>query len=399
VNMPSLDHSRRSRRLLAASLAISALVVAACSTDPAADIDRDNELPREAAGSSVGWTVPASKGGNGRPDDEPNVADCIKRITDQAPADYTLCTVIENRTRRLTATPNVFGVFPLTVSRYWNNRSNAELGGEKVGSHYGRVGGLLKSGIGFTKDCGAQCVGRLTPNPFNKTGMMSFVGLDGSVFEISGITTRLFVTSGEAPMSTTHVGAQPYYDMPAWSSTNYRWCNNGEFLACEVVSAPDKGTSVVAQYRVTNRPLDVVITANVAPGTILQRVGNPAATGFLLDKGAESANASLLKGGEIARYGGYRATDDRTSNVSVTYVVGDAAGNITAADCAAEPNPVLGCGTTIVVSVVIDKDGKFADSNCLPTNSTSRRTFKCDKPVVTGDNSAPMTATVNIRDF
>jgi hypothetical protein len=311
--------------------------------------------------------------------------------------DYRLCVVLENDTRKLTATTNVWGVFPLTVSRYWNSRQNAELGGEKVSSYYGRVATTRDQAL-KSLDCKADCAGRLTPNPFNKTAMMSFQGLDGGLFEISGITTRLFVTSGEAPMSTEHTGAQPYYDMPSWSSTNYRWCTDGEYLTCSIVTAPDRGSEVTATYRISNRPLDVFITAAIGSGTTLQRVGEPTATGMLIDTAAESTNAQAITSGETARYGGYRATDGRNANLSVTYKVADSAGNTTAEACAARTPQVLGCGSTIVVTVVIDKDGKAEASACTVTNITSRRTFKCDKPIISGDPSAPMTATINIRD-
>jgi hypothetical protein len=392
------SHSHRSHRFrsMTALVVAGVVVLGACSTDPneTASGSGDDVPTREAAGSSVGWTVPASKGGNGNPDDAANVSSCLTRVNYN---DYRLCMVVENDTRKLTATPNVFGVFPLTVSRYWSSRQNAELGGEKVSSYFGRVASTEAQAL-KSLDCAANCAGRLTPNPFNKTAMMTFAGLDGSIFEISGITTRLFVTSGEAPMSTEHVGAQPYYDMPAWSATNYRWCTEGEYLTCKVVTAPDRGSQVTATYRISNRPIDVFITAAIGTGTTLQRVGEPAATGMLIDKAAESSNAKAIKSGESARYGGYRATDGRNANLSVTYVVADSEGNTTAAACAERTPQVLGCGSTIVVSVVIDKDGKSETSGCTVTNITTRRTFKCDKPIVSGDPSAPMTATVNIRD-
>jgi hypothetical protein len=41
---------------------------------------------------------------------------------------------------------------------------------------------------------------------------------------------------------------------------------------------------------------------------------------------AESTNAKALKSGETARYGGYRATDVRTANLSLAYLVGDGVG-------------------------------------------------------------------------
>lgn len=382
------------RRLMGALLAIGALTVAACSTD--LDLSADS-VSRGAAASEVGWTVPASKGGNGDPNRPANVDDCITRFTRTDINDYILCMFVENDTRRLTATPNVYETFPLTVSRYLNNRNNAELGGQKAASYYGRVAGKLADGLGYTFDCRAQCVGRLAPNPFNKSGMMTFAGLDGGLFEISGITTRLFVTSGEAPMSTDNIGAQPYYDMPAWSSTNYSWCDQGEYFACDVVSAPKTGSKATARYRVSTRPLDVLISANLPSNTTLVRVGDATPTGLLLDARAESNNAKSLKGGETARYGGYRATDGRNTVLTVTYEVADANGNTDQTVC--QQSGVIGCGSRVVVSVVLDKDGNAMSSKCTLNNTqASRRTFNCSQPIVSGDAKAPMIVTIGIRD-
>jgi hypothetical protein len=400
--MPHRSHTPRTRHLrpITALLTAAAVTLGACSTNTteteteteSTEATGDTAPTREAAGSSIGWTVPANKGGNGNPGQAADVPSCLTRTGINS---YKLCMVMENATRKLTATPNVWGVFPLTVSRYWGSRQNAELGGEDVSSYFGRVGSTNEQ-TNTSYDCRAECSGRLTPNPFTKSAMMTFAGMDRGF--ISGITTRLFVTSGESPMSTEHTGAQPYYDMPAWSATNYRWCTDGEYLTCKIVTAPDKGSEVTATYRIENRPLDVFITAAIGSGTTLQRVGNPTATGLLIDPVAESANATALKSGETARYGGYRATDGRTANLSITYLVGDADGNTSPTACAERTPQVLGCGSTIIVSVAIDKDGKADVSGCTVTNITNRRTFKCDKPVLSGDTSAPMTATISIRD-
>ncbi|MEN9504707.1 MAG: hypothetical protein RI958_633 [Actinomycetota bacterium] len=405
--MSFLSFPRRStrHRLMAAVIAVGALTVASCSTDLETSAGGtgvaapDDTASREAAGSEVGWTVPAAKGGNGNPDTPADINDCIPRFTRTSINDYILCMFIDNDTRRLTATPNVYEAFPLTVSRFLNNRNNAELGGEKAASHYGRLAGQLPKGLGVTFDCGSQCVGRLSPNPFTKSGMMTFVGLDGGVFEISGITTRLFVTSGEAPMSTNHQGAQPYYDMPAWSGTNYGWCTQGEYFACDVVSIPSGGSKTTARYRVSTRPLDVFISANLPSNTTLVRVGQPTPTGLLLDARAESKNAVSLKGGETARYGGYRAADGRNTVLTITYEVADANGNTDQTICEQANPAVIGCGSSIVVSVVLDKDGNATASKCTTNNTQpARRTFKCDQPIVSGDAKAPMIVTIGIRN-
>lgn len=334
--------------------------------------------PVDLVASSPSWTVPAERGGNGDPNQVMGQADCFQRVLG-----YYVCFQLENATTRLTAIRGQLAKFPLTVSKFFTGGDNAELGGLSTGGYYGWV----EWGDGSTY-CRQNCPGRLRPNPFNESAVMSFRTYNGW----AGVTTRLFVGSGLAPMSLNQTGAQPYYDLPT-TAYNYGWCDQGAFFACRALDIPGSGIQGYPRYQITTHPLEVQITNTLTvqgkPPFTLVRQGEANGTGLLLDRSI-AADPPQLERGATARQAGYRATDGRTATFTTRYLVGDATGRTDSAAC-------TGCGTSVIVNVEIAKDGKETHS-CNVNPTSNQFTVLCDV-VVTGAVDSVMTALVTIRNF
>jgi hypothetical protein len=394
--------TRRTRwRLPGALLACGALVVAACSDYEGYRESRGLSNPGDvgverSAGAAEGddWNAVApAKGGNGYPSDYVDDRWCFTAFNGDLGwhvALANLCFLLANETRRFTATPGEWATFPLTVSKFWTGNDYPALGGTNQSGYWGVLQGL--------KNCDSECSGRLSPNPFNDTAVMQFAGQGASGnegVETAGIKTRLFLNSGAAPMRLSDASAQPYYDMPKWSPTNYHWCTAGAWLTCtKDPNMASKGTSVIARYRIGTLPLAVQIVNALGPKTVLERQGDAQLSGLLVDP-VVPPPARIAP--ETTAWGGaYRAADARPASYTARYVVTDVNGNATPAACRATDTRPLGCGTAINLAVNIDQDGKNT-STCLLSTSDSRA-IKCEVTVL-GSPTGPMTAIVRVADF
>ena len=317
------------------------------------------------------WPIPASRGANGDPRSGASESTCREH-------DYwDMCFLLINEAVRLTSVPGDFTQrFPLTVYQYLTGSSNAELGGIADGAYWGQV---APSGS-QPWDCRQNCTGRLRPNPFEVSAAMNVVRR----CDWCPVTTKLFVGSGEAPMSFAQTGAQPYFNAPHKKSANDSACSNGQYLSCTIDTPAGTGWKVVSQYTIANRPLEVIVNNNTATGLVLD--GVVGASGMLLDP-VVSSNTAAIGARATGRYAGYRSTDQRSSNFSAEYLVADANGNTAVTACE-------GCGTRIVISFVESPDGTNT-ANCSVVNTSSIKKYSCEKRI-SGSGAAPMTLSITV---
>lgn len=397
--------TRRShRRLIGALMACGALILAACSdyegylesegpgSSPSTEVER-------SAGTAEGsdWdAVDPSKGGNGYPSWTLGDDYCFSEFNGDRgykSATMSVCFYLANETRRFTTRPGEWGRFPLTVTKFYSGNAYSALGGENKSGYWGVLHGK--------NDCDRECNGRLSPNPFNNTAVMQFAGQgakEGSFLgvtgETAGIKARLFLNSGQSPMSLSDSSSQPEYDMPYWSSTNSSTCTSGAWLTClQDPNMPKEGSKVIARYRIGTLPLEVQMVNTLGPKRVLKRQGNAQLSGALLDPVVGSP--AEVGPEATARAGLYRAADGRTASYTATYVIYDTAGNSTTAACKALDRTILSCGTTFDVSVNIDKAGK-SDTTCKI--SATEGSPKCET-FVFGSPDGPMTVAVRVADF
>jgi hypothetical protein len=386
---------------LIAALATSVLIASACAesnlpltatsttgveptTDPAGGVDR-----QAATYTAESWTIPASRGGNGSPTDEKTENDCFQGV---ATTDQMICFVLRNNTIRLTSVPNVTAKFPLTVARYLAANGNESLGGRQSLDHDGSMAATSSQ----RWDCGADCVGRLTPNPFLNSAIMQFQ----SWSNLRGAKIRLVVSSEVDPMGGVQRGAEVDFDSPKWSNTNLSECYNGDYFRCREVSIPSSGGRSKPVYEISTRPMEVSVNFVGSTNYTLVRQGYPITSGFMVDPAIESANAFRIKPGERVRYGGYRSVGDQAvASFKATYVVGNADGVTDRTTCEGGAIRVLGCGTQIFIEVSLDKDGNATSSNrCTAINLTSQTRFSCKAPAITGTNDGVKLVDVDISD-
>lgn len=385
--------TRRRVNSLGGLLMAGALLTAACS-------DFESAVDSPAAERSAGqaenqdWdAVDPAKGGNGYPSWTLGNNYCFAQHNGDRgwqKAYINLCFYLANETRRFTRDRGTWQKFPVTVTKFWTGNDYTALGGENKSSYWGELQG--------NKGCDRECNGRLSPNPFNNTAVMQFAGqLSSSILgDMAGAKVRLFLNTGAAPMRLSDTASQPEYDIPTWSSTNYHSCGQGAWLTCiKDPNMPDSGVAAIARFRVGTLPLEIDLINALGAQTTLQRQGNPQVSALLLDTVAER-NVTTVAPEQSATYGGYRAADGRTASFVARYVVADTAGNTTPAACRASDTRPLGCGTTLDMSVSVDKDGK-STSSCQPS-TTDTRIIKCEVTVL-GSPTGPMTATVRVADF
>lgn len=389
--------TRRTRRSAAGALLAAGVLLAAACSDYEGYLESEGLDSTSATGversagqaEDADWNaVDPAKGGNGYPSWTLGDNYCIAKFNgDQGWMNtyHNVCFFLSNDTKRFTRTRGQWAKFPLTTTKFWTGTENTALGGENKSGYWGRLQGASTS-------CGSECNGRLSPNPFNNTAVMQF----GSHSAVAGIKSRLFLNSGASPMRLSDTGPQPEYDMPAWSSTNYSSCDQGAWITCsQDPNMPKSGATVIAGYRLGTLPLEIDLVNALGPKTTLRRQGGAQVSGLLLDPVAES-NAAVVPPEQSGYVGGYRAADGRTASFTARYVVADTAGNTTPAACKATDARPLGCGTTLDLSVSIDKDGK-SSSTCQPSPADTR-TIKCEVNVF-GSPTGPMTATVRVADF
>jgi len=383
------------RRL--AALVLGALAVSACSESglpmggsPTSSPPTVTAADREAA-SADSWTVPASQGGNGSPSDRKTESDCFQGLYE---SNQMICFVLRNNTRRLTSTPGVTAKFPLTVAQYFSANPNSALGGRQDNS---ADGSLAVSDSQSWDNCGADCAGRLTPNPFTESAIMQFQ----SWSTWRGAKARIQVSSGVSPMGGVQRAAEMEYDAPKWSNTNNSRCINGDYFTCREVSIPGGGGRSKPVYEIGTRPLDITLSFVGGANYTLVSRGEPITSGLMLDRDLESDNVRKIRAGERARHAGYRSVGDQdTASFLATYVVGNADGTTDRATCEGGAVRVLGCGTTITVELALDKDGKpTASSRCVAYNLTSQTRFSCRTPTFTGTNDGVILANVDISDM
>jgi len=383
--------NRRAHRI-GAMLMTGVLVMAACS-------DYEGVVGSQSAERSAGqaedqdWdAVDPAQGGNGYASWTLGEDYCFTTFNGDKgwnTAYINLCFYLANETRRFTSERGTWRKFPLTVTKFWSGNSYPNLGGEKRSGYWGVLQG--------NSNCDTECNGRLSPNPFDNTAVMQFGGQGSSgAMDTGGAKVRLFLNTGASPMRLSDTSSQPEYDLPYWSSTNYHSCNQGAWLTCiKDPNMPNKGASVIARFRVGTLPLEIDVINALGVRTTLQRQGDPQVSGLLLDPIAER-NVATVGPEQVATYGGYRAADGRTASFTARYIVADTAGNTSPAACKASDTRPLGCGTTLDMSVNIDKDGKSTWS-CVPS-PTDTRIVKCEITVL-GSPTGPMTATVRVADF
>jgi hypothetical protein len=389
--MSRLFHHRR-----LALLSLAALTVSACSESGLPLSSSSTSTPptvptadREAA-TAESWTVPASQGGNGSPSDRKTESDCFQGLYE---SNQMICFVLRNNTLRLTSTPNITAKFPLTVARFFSANPNTALGGRQDNN---ADGSLAVTSSQNWDNCGADCAGRLTPNPFTESAIMQFQ----SWSTWRGAKARIQVSSEVSPMGGVQRPAEMEYDAPKWSNTNYSQCINGDYFTCREISIPDGGGRSKPVYEVGTRPMDITLSFQGGANYTLVRRGEPITSGLLLDPALNSGNVTRIKANDRARYAGYRSVGDQsTASFLATYVVGNADGITDRATCESGAVRVLGCGSTITVEMALDKDGKpTTTSRCVAINLTSQTRFSCRTPTFTGPNDGVILANVDISD-
>lgn len=330
-----------------------------------------NDAPVAFLEGLAPWPVTAARGANGDPRSGATESTCREH-------DYwDMCFLLVNEAVRLTAIPGDFTQrFPLTVYQFFTGDSNAELGGIADPAYWGQV--APSSSQPWV--CKENCAGRLRPNPFEVSAAMNFVRR----CDWCPVTTKLFVGSGEAPMSLAQVGAQPYFNAPHKKSANDSACTNGQYLSCAIDTPAGSGWKMVAQYTIANRPLEIIVNNNTATGLVLD--GVVGASGLLVDQ-ASSSNTALVGARASGRYAAYRSTDQRSSNFTAEYLVADANGNTAVTACE-------GCGTRIVISFVESPDGSNT-ANCSVVNTSNIKKYSCDKRI-SGSGAAPMTLSITV---
>lgn len=390
--MSRLFHHRR-----LALLGLAALTVSACSesglplSSPSTSTPPSVPTAEREAASAETWTIAASQGGNGSPSDRKTESECFQGLYE---TNQMVCFVVRNNTLRLTSTPGVTAKFPLTVARYFSAYRNDALGGSQDTS---ADGGLAISKTQDWDRCGADCAGRLTPNPFTESAIMQFASSN----TWRGVKARIHVSSEVSPMGGVQRAAEVEYDAPKWSNTNYSRCDNGDYFTCREISIPAGGGRSKPVYEVGTRPMDITLSFVGGANYTLVRRGEPITSGLLLDNALNSGNVTRLKANERARYAGYRSVGDQsTASFLATYVVGNADGVTDRTVCEGGAVRVLGCGSTITLELALDKEGKTTGSSrCVAINLTSQTRFSCRTPTFTGTNDGVILANVDISDL
>lgn len=384
------------------ALGLSAmLLLAACSSSSSG--------ARNASGDDV---IPAP---NGTPSQSITVNDYCKDVSSVTSNGTITCFLLDNQTTKFSGANQTNDKFELTVPRCLQGvANNSSLGCVNAGGYYGSVYATSDS-----RDCGATCPGRLTPNPFTELAGMKFTA---SWQWFQGVTNRLYINSRQAPMDANQIGASPFFDNP-YSASNKASCDQGEYIACELIGSSwqTDGSMQQPKYRFTTWPL-VVQVANTNKTAYLKQTVQVRTTNMLIDTKATSKSSSIVPGdfilapGETGYMGGYRSTSDNgTTTFTTTFtVVGRTGGNTTPKVDAngkdvldANGNqimvPVGGYGSTFTISIVVPGRGVDAKtvsaSTCKVVNASNTATYNCDAPTLTGEQSSTMTAVVQIKDF
>lgn len=366
---------------------------------------------REAAGASEELPAP-----NGTPSQNIDIENYCRNISSVTSNGTITCFLLDNRTTKFNGPNQTDDRFELTVPRCLQGvNDNSSLGCSNAGGYYGSVY-YPENG---SRDCGASCPGRLTPNPFTGLAGMKFTA-GWQWFQ--GATNRLYVNSRQSPMDATQIGASPYFDNP-YSKDNQASCEQGEYIACELIDSSWQrdGSIQRPKYRFTTWPL-VIQIVNTNRSVYLKQSVQGRATNMLLDPVATSKPSSKVPGefilapGETGYFGGYRSTSKGgTVTFTATFtVVGRTGGNTTpkvdgsgndVLDANGDPVlvPVAGYGSTFTISIVVpgrDVDQKSVSaSSCKVVNASGTITYNCDAPTISGEQSATMTAVIQIKDF
>ena len=396
-----MSGSRTARKIVAALGLGAMLLLAACSGSSSSN--------RSAGGDEI---LPAP---NGTPGQSINVNDYCKDQSSVTSNGTITCFLLDNQTTKFSGPNQTNDKFELTVPRCLQGvNDNSSLGCSNAGGYFGSVYATSSS-----RACGASCPGRLTPNPFTELAGMKFTA-GWQWFQ--GATNRLYVNSRQAPMDVNQIGASPYFDNP-YTKDNRGSCDQGEYIACELLSSSWQvdGSMQRPKYKFTTWPL-VIQVVNTNKTAYLKQSVQARATNMLLDVNATSKSSSAVPGdfilspGETGYMGGYRSTSDNgTTTFTTTFtVVGRTGGNTTPKVDAngkdvldANGNqimvPVGGFGSTFTISVVVPGRGvdakSVSPSSCKVVNAASGVTYNCDAPTLTGEQSATMTAVVQIKDF
>lgn len=395
-------------RLLGAVGLVAIMLLGACSGG-------SGSPNRDAAGASSDRPAP-----NGIPSQSINVDDYCRDISSVTSNGTITCFLLDNQTTKFSAPNQTDDKFELTVPRCLQGvNDNADLGCTNAGGYYGSV----YYSSGGSRSCGGDCPGRLTPNPFtNLAGMKFTAGWQW----FQGVTNRLYVNSRQTPMDVNQTGASPYFDNP-YSASNEASCDHGEYIACELIdpSWTRSGSMQRPKYRFTTWPIVIQIVNTVSSSSksvYLRQQVQVRSNNLLMDALATSRSSSVVPGdfilapGETGYFGGYRSTmKDQTSTFTTTFsVVGRTGGNTTPKVDAngndvldANGNqimvPVIGYGSTFTISVVVPGRGvdpkSIVSSSCKVVNASPAVTYNCDAPTLTGEQSATMTAVVQIKDY
>ena len=394
---------RATTGFLSAMGLVALLLLGACSGSSA-------PVDRNAAG--VSEDIPAA---HGTPGQNINVEDYCRNISSVTSNGTLTCFLLDDQTTKFRGPNQTDDRFELTVPRCLQGvNDNSALGCSNAGGYFGSV----YYPEGGSRDCGASCPGRLTPNPFTGLAGMKFTA-GWQWFQ--GATNRLYVNSRQAPMDINQIGASPYFDSP-YSKENQASCDQGEYIACELIDSSWQrdGSIQRPKYRFTTWPL-VIQVVNTNRVVYLRQSVQARPSNMLLDPVATSKPASAVPGefilapGETGYFGGYRSTTQNgTATFTTTFsVVGRSGGSTTpkvdssgndVLDANGNPImvPVAGFGSTFTISVVVPGrgvDAKSVSSSCKVVNASGAVTYNCDAPTLTGEQSSTMTAVVQIKDF
>lgn len=363
----------RVRATVLVAVAAVGLLATACSAG-VRDATREQERTARNASVSSGYTI-----------DEwcPNAdwgSFTVSRIT--------VCTVLENRTRRFTAPDQapIAATVPLILVRALCSSSTSPC--VSTSDYYGAVRPDSWTQSGPNADRNLQ------PNPIVDTSYMQF--MPNKIFQ--GVTVGLVLAADSAPFNRDEQGPQTYFTTPdngAWNA--YSRCERqGTWIGCEEAGGWSYADyNPRPKYVLFNRTMRIRVV-NQTENDLVELHSWSAGRGFKVDPKAISG-ISLLKAKSTGYLGGYLTTSGS-----------GAAESWTASYCIAptksDPNSTttsttidLASCTRADISVLVKaQDGSDVNESSCQISNMTFATFRCEKPAVSGTPEDRI-VTINVR--